>query len=118
MKVILFGLIGAAALAGAGICELPTPVAAATVATEAGSVAADTSTVRLHIDGMTCGGCAISARVLLERMEGVDDASVDYESRVATVVYDAARVTPQDMIQALHDAFDYTVVVVEPGPDA
>lgn len=114
MKRILFGLCGAVVLGATGIWQLSPRAGAATIAVEVVTAVADTSTVRLRIDGMTCGGCAISARVLLERMDGVDDANVDYESRTAVVSYDASKVTPEQMIAALRDALNYTAVVVDP----
>ena len=118
MRRMMLGLLAAAVLGTTCLFDLSLPAAAATVPAGAAAVVADTSTVRLHIEGMTCGGCAISARILLERMDGVEDAEVDYDSGIAVVTYDAARVTPDRMIAALRDAFDYTVVVVAPEADA
>lgn len=79
------------------------------------TVPADTLRVALHVEGMTCGGCAISTRAVLSRLEGVRRAEVDYERKRALVTYDPARVTPPRMIAALKDKLGYTARVVEPG---
>ena len=65
---------------------------------------------------MTCGGCAISARIVLERLDGVQSASVDYDTRTAVVTYDAARVSPERMIAALREDLRYTATVVAREP--
>ncbi len=78
------------------------------------TVPADTQRVALHVEGMTCGGCAISTRAVLNRLEGVKRAEVDYERKRALVTYDPARVTPPRMIAALKDKLGYTARVVEP----
>jgi len=74
------------------------------------ALAADT--VRLKVEGMTCGGCAVSARIVLQRLDGVLKADVDYDTRIAVVVFDAKRVSPQRMIQALREKLKYTASVV------
>ena len=104
-------LAGSALFAGSAVCDLPTAGAAQTVA-----ASADSATVRLRIEGMTCGGCAISARALLRRMEGVETADVNYEEGIAVVTYDSSTVTPQDMIDALHETFHYTTTIVVDAP--
>lgn len=118
MKGILMGLLGAGAIGAAGIGLLSTPAASAAVAipdaAAVAAVAADTATVRLHIEGMTCGGCAISARVVLARLDGVEHAQVDYDTKLAVVRYDPAEVTPDQMIVALKEKLKYTATVVQP----
>ena len=109
---VLAVVVAAGALLGAGsLCDLPTASASQAVVE-----AADTTTVRLRIEGMTCGGCAISARALLRRMEGVETAEVNYDEGIAVVTYDPAEVEPQDMIDALHETFHYTTTVVADAP--
>jgi copper chaperone len=58
-------------------------------------------TVRLHIEGMTCGGCTLATRKVLERLDGVAKADVSYEAKRAVVVYDAKKVTVAQMIAAV-----------------
>lgn len=118
MKRMLLGLLGAGAISAVGICEMCTPAASAGVLNaEAAAVAretADTATVRLRVEGMTCGGCAISVRLVLEGLGGVEDARVDYDAKLALVRYDPKKVTPARMIAALKDKLKYTATVVEP----
>ncbi len=82
MKLALLALT---AIAGAaGICDLcgtPAAAAATTAATtEASNVSvAALYTVTLHIEGMTCGGCTLATRKVLERLPGVAKAGVTYE---------------------------------------
>lgn len=77
--------------------------------------AAETQRVALHVDGMTCGGCAISARAVLSRLEGVRRAEVNYQQKRALVTYDPSKITPPRMIAALKDKLGYTARVVEAG---
>ncbi|HEY0994862.1 MAG TPA: metal-binding (seleno)protein [Gemmatimonadaceae bacterium] len=68
-------------------------------------------TVTLHVEGMTCGGCTLATRKVLERLAGVTKAKVSYEEKRATVVYDPAKVTVQQMIAAVA-TLKYTATVV------
>lgn len=63
--------------------------------------AAKEDTVTLHIEGMTCGGCTLATRKVLERLDGVTKADVSYEKKRAVVTYDPARVTVTQMIAAV-----------------
>lgn len=63
--------------------------------------AAEPRRVTLSIEGMTCGGCAISARKVLTRLDGVRSADVSYENRRAVVTYDPSKVTIGQMIAAI-----------------
>lgn len=77
--------------------------------------AADTQRVVLHVEGMTCGGCAISTRAVLSRLEGVRRTEVNYEQKRALVTYDPSKVTPPRMIAALKDKLGYNARVIEAG---
>lgn len=72
----------------------------------------DTAQVRLAIKGMTCGSCATTARVVLERTDGVIDADVSYEESTAEVTYDAEVTTPLDFIARLEEMTGYEATVV------
>lgn len=63
--------------------------------------AIDSSTVTLHVEGMTCGGCVIGVRKVLERLDGVQKADVSYEKQRAVVTYDPDKVTIEQMIAAI-----------------
>lgn len=72
-------------------------------------------TIVLEIEGMTCGGCAIAARKVLERLDGVRTATVDYETRRAVVTYDPEKITVDRMIAAVK-SLGYVARVIEPQP--
>lgn len=118
-KSTLLGLVSAGALGTFAICDLsqpaaaaapvPTPVAAAEAAP---ALAVEAKTVTLKVEGMTCGGCAIAARKVLERLDGVRKAEVDYDKGRAVVTYDAEKVTVAQMIAAVK-TLGYTATVVE-----
>lgn len=123
-------LLVAATAAGAGICDLcqstttsahsttaqfsfAPPVQALPVAVPAPMRAATQDTVALHIEGMTCGGCTIATRKVLERLDGVAKADVDYDLKRAIVTYDRTKVTVPQMIAAVA-TLKYTATVIAP----
>lgn len=113
--LFLAGAIGGATT----LCDLCRPSSASMLAMPSdaavrgapslGSAAADT--VTLKIDGMTCAGCTIATRKVLERLNGVRKADVSYEKKTAIVTYDAAQVTTEQMIAAVA-TLKYTATVV------
>ncbi|HKO99349.1 MAG TPA: heavy metal-associated domain-containing protein [Pyrinomonadaceae bacterium] len=54
---------------------------------------AATRTTTIYVDGMTCGGCAISIEQVLKNTEGVEDVRVNFERGEAVVKYDDRKVT-------------------------
>ena len=56
-------------------------------------------TTRLVIDGMSCGACVKGVTKVLSRLEGVRVKRV--EIGMAEVAYDDARVSPEDLAEAL-----------------
>ena len=82
----------------------------------AGAVAelpSDTARVNLAIEGMTCGSCATTARIVLEKVPGVLDAEVSYDESAAVVLYDASEVSPPEFIARLEEMTGYEARVVE-----
>ena len=65
------------------------------------SQAPDTAIVRLHISGMTCGSCPATARLALRRLTGVYSATVTLDDSLGVVRYNAARVTPSQIVAHL-----------------
>lgn len=106
------GLLGATA-----ICSICLPDVAAGARPLAVSATSDTATVKLSIQGMTCGGCATTARIVLQRAEGVYKADVWYESKSAVVQYDPAKTTPEALIAHLRKLTGYEASVI-PEPAA
>ena len=63
------------------------------------------------IEGMTCAmGCAKTIEKKIAKMDGVKSAVVDFDTRLAMVEYDVAKVTPTALEEAVGQAGDaYTV---------
>jgi len=59
--------------------------------------------VELPIQGMTCASCAARVERSLNKLDGVN-ASVNYATERAAVLYDATHVTPQTLVAAVVDA--------------
>lgn len=115
----------AAALLGATvICPVCLPDAGSDTGADARSAAAsaaiatvgaDTVQIRLDIEGMTCGSCATTARIVLERTLGVIDAHVSYAESAATVQYDEALTTPTAIIARLEEYTGYVATEAQPA---
>ena len=57
-------------------------------------------TVRMHVENMTCAACPIAVRTAMERVPGVKDVQVDLKSKTATVVFDDAEATVDQIAEA------------------
>ncbi len=73
---------------------------------------ADTGSVRLHISRMTCGSCPVTARVALDRLEGVYSASVTLDDSLGIVRYDPRRVTPEQIAAHLTRATGFGATIL------
>lgn len=66
-------------------------------------------TTKLHIEGMTCGGCVASTRQALQSVPGVSDVKVDLPKGRATVEHDE-QTDDERLVAAVVDAgFEATV---------
>lgn len=61
-------------------------------------------TVTLAVENMTCALCPITVRTAIERVTGVKDVQVDFETSTAVVVFDDADATVQDIAEASRQA--------------
>jgi copper chaperone CopZ len=91
-------------------------VAVALIGTPA--IADDAKTAKLEIQGMTCGACTASVRVVLKKLEGVSEAKASFETKTAVVAYDPAKATPQKMADAINAKLLYEAKVVASGGPA
>ena len=77
------------------------------------SVAAKPETVSFKIDGMTCAmGCAKTIENKLSKMNVVKKATVDFDKKQATVEFDAAVITPENLsktVETIGDGETYKV---------
>lgn len=107
------------ALAGAGLlCPLcdagAGPIGAQQVL--ASHEATDTATVKLHISGMTCGSCPVTARTALKRLPGVLDAKVTLDDSLGVVTYDPRKVTPAQIAAHLTRLTGYGARIIAGSP--
>lgn len=63
----------------------------------------------IHIEGMHCGMCSARMQKAFLAAKGVKEAEVDLEKKSARVVYDAAKLTENDLKQLVTDT-GYTPV--------
>ena len=105
-----------AALTGVGvlcpICGEGTLVARAQTAAVPQQLS-NTATVRLHISGMTCGSCPITARTALKKLPGVLDAKVTLDDSLGVVRYDPQKVTPAQIGTHLTRLTGYGARIIE-----
>jgi P-type Cu+ transporter len=72
--------------------------------------------VDLPITGMTCASCANRIERKLNKLEGVE-ATVNYATEKASVVYDADAVAPDQLVEAVEAAGYTAVLPAEPSAD-
>ena len=58
------------------------------------------STATFEVEKMTCATCPITGRKAMQRVEGVREVDVDFESKSATVTYDPSTTTAQEIADA------------------
>ncbi len=68
----------------------------------AAGVASGLASVTFHVEGMTCPSCKVAVKTAIIRLPGVTDAKVDVAKKSATVEYDASKVSPQQMAEAVN----------------
>lgn len=80
---------------------------AAEVATSELDPNASYAKAEFTIEGMTCAmGCAKTIEKKMAKVEGVKSAKVDFDSRIAMVEYDEAKVTPTTLEEVVKKAGD------------
>lgn len=107
MKIMTATAILGLALAGLGIFAVGTPgtgriassqPAAATLAPQAAATAVET--VTLEVGNMSCASCPYIVRRALQSTPGVIEARVSFRDRLAVVIFDPARATVADLVEA------------------
>lgn len=108
--------IGVYLSAASGVCALcltPSETRSAPNSANAVHAVPDTTVSRFAIQGMTCGSCAVTARIAIQRSNGVYKAEVSYSEAKATVWYDSVETSPGQIIAALKKATGYHARVQE-----
>ena len=63
---------------------------------------ADLKTTSFTIEGMTCEvGCANTIESKLSGLDGVKEAKVDFENKLATVSFDATKQSPESLTEVV-----------------
>lgn len=88
---------------------------AAGAQTVAAAQSTDTATVRLHISGMTCGTCPLTARKALGKLEGVYGSTVTYADSLGVVRFDPRKVKPAEIAAHLTKMTGYGATVLPDG---
>ncbi|WP_353102992.1 heavy-metal-associated domain-containing protein [Myroides odoratus] len=87
-----------------------------TTATETNEVAGNMEQATFQIEGMTCAlGCAKMIEGKLTGLQGVKEATVDFDSKTATVVFDDAKQNGESLTQTVQKIANgsYTVENLE-----
>lgn len=79
--------------------------------------AAQTSTVSLPVEGMSCASCVASVKRTVKALEGVTSVEVSLAERRARVRYDESKVTPAQIAAAISElGYNTGPPVREAGP--
>jgi len=60
--------------------------------------------VTLDVQNMTCAVCPITIRKALQRVEGVQKADVEFNTKTASVTFDPRKTDPEALINATTNA--------------
>lgn len=91
--------IAATSVCGTGICE--SPAANKTIQAVNLTANGDPQSVILKITGMTCAGCASHIHTALSKTDGVLSDEVKYPGDIATIKYDAAKISEKEIIAVI-----------------
>ena len=71
-------------------------------------------TASFDISGMTCAmGCAKTIEENLSKVDGVQKATVDFDTKTATVEYDNGKQTPEKLVEVVEKSADGKTYKVE-----
>lgn len=96
-KTILIGAaLAATAFGGLAVAVSQSPSESVVVA----SAEATQATAQFSVENMTCATCPISVKNAMKRVDGVKSVEVDFDTKIATVVYDPAKTTAAEIAAA------------------
>jgi periplasmic mercuric ion binding protein len=61
-------------------------------------------TVKLNIENMTCSMCTVTIKKALQKVEGVQEVTVDYDSKTATITFDSQKTDSAALIKTTTNA--------------
>ena len=102
MKKRMMSLGAAIAIAGAGVGAMM--LVPQLSGEQSVQNPAHLQTASFAVENMTCATCPITVRRAMESVAGVQDVSIDYDGKRATVQFDPARTTISAIAAASTDA--------------
>jgi copper chaperone CopZ len=93
------------------------------VALTAGQVSAgdepdsEVETAAFNVDGMTCGGCEVAVRRVVNKLDGIETVEASHEEGTATVTYHPEEVTPEQIVEAIETLGYEAELQADPGTD-
>lgn len=108
----LFPLLLASVLAAPAILA-----SGCSTAESAGSTVAVTAdhTATLKIEGMTCASCSVTVKTAAKKLDGLATIEVDVAAGQATVTFDSAKVSAEQIAAKITDAGYKTTVESDQG---
>ena len=100
MKKTLFVAlaVGATAVGGLAVADIAQPSGEIVAIAEARE-----ATAQFAVENMTCATCPISVKNAMKRVDGVKSVDVDFDTKIATVVFDPAKTTAAAIAAASTD---------------
>jgi copper chaperone CopZ len=95
--------------------ETPQTIIATEITSKPNSktAAAKPAMATFTVEGMTCAiGCAKTIQEKLASMDGVENATVDFDKKLATVQFDASKQSPELLLKAVQETGDGKTYVV------
>ncbi|MEQ1546650.1 mercury resistance system periplasmic binding protein MerP [Methyloglobulus sp.] len=68
------------------------------------NVMAANQSVMLEVQNMTCSVCPLTVKKALNKVDGVQQVEIDYDSKIATVTFDDAVTTTAKLTEATTNA--------------
>ena len=104
----IFGIALASVLfIGCKNTESKPPISDENEAKKEVAAAVKLETTSFTIDGMTCPeGCAMTIEKKLSKMDGVQNAKVDFDKKQATVNFDLDKLSADDLVKAVESTGD------------
>ncbi|MBC3538311.1 heavy-metal-associated domain-containing protein [Rufibacter sediminis] len=101
--LIISSILAFTQICGCGTCSLfAKPVGLSGTAIEVKK--ADVKTIQVKVTGLTCAGCASGLQKALGKQAGILSNEVQYPGDVATIKYDAAKVSEKQILAAIEKA--------------
>ena len=78
------------------------------VAAVSGNAFAQSSTCKVRLEQMHCGGCSGKVKSALTAVDGVKEVNTDLEKRIATISYDASKTNEKALLNLLKTTTKFT----------